>query len=608
MVSTLGSHRLADADLSLLATGELTADVIGRLRAAERSKHTLLVEGLRRYANGHAPADVGEIIARASQVLAQAQARRPEVVADLLTLPHVGFWATTCLSAARVGSADLPSAVRLPSSHDLAHLATFAAVAAVRTGDPFGLTVPVHGGILALPTLGSLRMGVADASGWARIRSAGRGAVVTVETDAGTVDLPIAHDTRSRHGRAEWVPAARIRVQVDGIVLDVVLETADPFLSEMCRAAAVLQRPSRAAWRRCVEGAWRILVRHHRPTAEALAVGLSTLVPLREPAAGRPVTAASGHAWGAIALSLPPDPLSCAEALVHEFQHLVLGAVEDVVPLVRGGDQRLHYAPWRDDPRPLAGLLQGSYAFFGLTGFWRRQRHVGRPADRLRGEAEFARGRREVIDAVRSLTGSPGLTSTGHVLARGMLGCLTTWQREQVSAEAATVTAEMIAEHRLRWRLAYLRPDRNAVDAIARAWLAGLPEPPGEPEPRAALAQTARPLRQGRSQLLWLRLRGRPELDRLLGEEETGIDAADAAFVRGDDAQARRGYLRRAAAGDLDAWVGLLLVRRRAAGLAADAPVPERPELIAAVYERVRALACPAADPGALVEWLAGRR
>ncbi|MBG0564890.1 aKG-HExxH-type peptide beta-hydroxylase [Actinoplanes aureus] len=29
-----------------------------------------------------------------------------------------------------------------------------------------------------------------------------------------------------------------------------------------------------------------------------------------------------------------------------------------------------YYALWRDDPCPLNGLLQGVYAFVGITDFW----------------------------------------------------------------------------------------------------------------------------------------------------------------------------------------------------------------------------------------------
>jgi HEXXH motif-containing protein len=46
---------------------------------------------------------------------------------------------------------------------------------------------------------------------------------------------------------------------------------------------------------------------------------------------------------------------------VHEVQHLKLAALLDIVTLTMPGEHDRYYAPWRDDPRPLSGLLQGTY-------------------------------------------------------------------------------------------------------------------------------------------------------------------------------------------------------------------------------------------------------
>jgi HEXXH motif-containing protein len=477
-------------------------------------------------------------------------------------------------------------------------------------------------GVVALPTLGTLRMDLADAAGWARINSDGRREVLTVSAGSFSVELPMNANRSTRCGPAEWLPAARLRLPLGDVVLDVVLETADPFLGAICPGSAVLSRPSLAAWHRRLQSAWRILVRHHRSTAEALAAGLTTLVPLGESVPGRPVSAASGHAWGAIALSLPPDALSGAETLVHEFRHLVLSAVEDLTPLVSGSDDQRYYAPWRDDPRPLRGLLQGSYAFFGVTGFWRRQRQVGPSADRLRGELEFARGRRDVLDAVHCVAASSNLTETGQVLAHSMLASLAAWQHEPVSAGAQFTAAQASAAHRLRWRLAHLRPDQDVVEVTAQAWLAGLPAPPGTdkppgtpepgrtPSPIAADSPTPTPASSppGRRRSALPRDTSIPgEQLSMAGDQETRIDDAGAAFMH-VAAAARQGYLRRVVAGDSQAWVGLLLVRHQMAGLRPGAPLPERPELMVAVYERVRTLTGTAADPESLVEWFTRQR
>jgi hypothetical protein len=41
---------------------------------------------------------------------------------------------------------------------------------------------------------------------------------------------------------------------------------------------------------------------------------------------------------------------------------------------MRPDDGQRYYAPWRADPRLASGLLQGTYAFLGVSGFWRCQR------------------------------------------------------------------------------------------------------------------------------------------------------------------------------------------------------------------------------------------
>ncbi|MEV7964474.1 HEXXH motif-containing putative peptide modification protein [Sphaerisporangium sp. NPDC088356] len=44
---------------------------------------------------------------------------------------------------------------------------------------------------------------------------------------------------------------------------------------------------------------------------------------------------------------------------------------------------------WRDDPRPIGGVVQGVYAFFGVTAFWRALTHHGKGNTKYRAEFEF---------------------------------------------------------------------------------------------------------------------------------------------------------------------------------------------------------------------------
>ena len=46
-----------------------------------------------------------------------------------------------------------------------------------------------------------------------------------------------------------------------------------------------------------------------------------------------------------------------------------------MIPLMKPCNERV-YAPWRPEPRPVVGLLQGVYAHLGIARFWGAQWHV----------------------------------------------------------------------------------------------------------------------------------------------------------------------------------------------------------------------------------------
>jgi hypothetical protein len=111
----------------------------------------------------------------------------------------------------------------------------------------------------------------------------------------------------------------------------------------------------------------------------------------------------------------PPDSVTLAETLVHEFQHVKLSGLFDLVPLSEFGGDTV-YAPWRCDPRPAAGLLQGVYAHIGIVRFRGTQWHAETdPDDALRAQVQFARWQPTIEAAVDTLR------RTGCLTARGFL-------------------------------------------------------------------------------------------------------------------------------------------------------------------------------------------
>jgi uncharacterized protein len=205
-------------------------------------------------------------------------------------------------------------------------------------------------------------------------------------------------------------------------------------------------------WRATFQDAWALLVRHHWTTADEIGAAIRVLTPLAWSPSGQ-VSASSRETYGCVALSTPPDARTFAVTVAHEVQHAKLAAVLDIVRLVRDDDGSRHYAPWRDDPRPLSGLLQGAYAHLGVAGFWRRQRRHENDGGELHAQEEFARWRAAANMVVDTLAASGRLTPAGKIFVAGMAETLRAWSRETVPMAALMIARRKAERHRSRWRL-----------------------------------------------------------------------------------------------------------------------------------------------------------
>ncbi|SDL65883.1 HEXXH motif-containing protein [Nonomuraea maritima] len=318
------------------------------------------------------------------RTLARLQLSAPRLMTELLLLPQVGCWAVDALRHLHDGQ-----------DPDLAYLSSFTAGAALRAGDR---PLPRPGTVI--PGLGTF-------------------------TDTGLVPVP------SLHARA------------NGLNLSVTLDADDPYLARYGRRGG----SDTSWWQQALEPAWQLLCERHRDAATAIAALFTTLVPLEIPAGGQPASATSGWAYGAIALSPPPDPTAFAESLVHEVWHLLLSTVEDLTELALPDDGRRWYAPWRPDARPLAALLQGCFASFGITAFWRAERGAGGQ----RAGTEFAYRRAITHDALTRAARSGSLTPPGEILVHGLLDRIGPWLEEPVPAAAERRARQLQDEHRTRW-------------------------------------------------------------------------------------------------------------------------------------------------------------
>lgn len=409
-------HHLWRSELAALGAGTESHETIRRLSAGWLSRHQLLLEYLRR----GTPSGTD-----AFELLRAVQQEHGAVVADVLGLPQVGGWLTRQV----IGGPEEASGFG-------GYLAALAATAALRARHPAGLTVPAAGDRVLLPGLGTIRL--PEPAGSARLRVRRTGATIAVGGRTYVIGA-----------RAPLILVPRLRLAAKGHVARFRLDDTDAQLDRYHAPLAGLDAVGRARWSRRLAAAWRLLATEHPAMAATFAIAVRTVVPLRS--AGRPFQGTSGWLPGAVALSLPPDAVTAAEVLVHETHHVVLGAVDDIVPLTRPDAGREEYAPWRDDPRPPSALLQGCYAHAGVARFWRRQRHLGDACGRFHGDVEFARWRVGTLDAIERLLQSGVLTEAGAVFAGALRGRLRGWLDEPVQETAVRRAAGLLAEHRARF-------------------------------------------------------------------------------------------------------------------------------------------------------------
>ncbi|WP_067482594.1 HEXXH motif domain-containing protein [Actinomadura hibisca] len=429
---SLRRHTLSDKLFFELAAGGGGPAAAEFLRAAQYSKHLLLIRGVRDAAAGHPEA---ARTAEAFELLARIQQADGRAVDAVLRHPTVGVWARRTVLALE-GKRTAPAR---PEG-----LTALAAAAAIRAGFPTETEIPAYDGIVRLPSLG--RAVFNTTADRALIRTGPEPATVTLgET---TVALP-ANPHQDAPG---WEGLRRLIAEHQGRRIDLLLDDQDPDRMPGSPVIAHRLSPAEVArWQEHLHAAWEMLVRQHWTIAEETAGTLRTLTPLPAPRGGQ-TSATAPHCFGGIGLSEPPNPHSMAVTFAHEVQHTKLTALLDLERLTNPDDGTRYYAPWRDDPRPAAGLLQGVYAHLGIAGFWRRQRQHESGDQATRAHTSFARWRDAAAGGARTLLESAALTPPGERFVLELTRTLDDWRTEPVPHEAAAQAAAQNAQHRTDWQ------------------------------------------------------------------------------------------------------------------------------------------------------------
>jgi uncharacterized protein len=425
------NHGMSAADFRALAAGFGGAVAVTQLIDAQGTLRRVLMGAV--YQAGSTASTVPEATKMALRaawtVLTAIDTQQPGALDAVLAHPYFRAWAVHCLEQLKTAQLSAATGNRAGTpprlAADFGHLGAIAAVAAIRANADASVTVPVINGAVHLPTLGRLLLGpdqtAEPASGEpdeAAVTVAGDAVTILVggsrwdlATAALLVGEPGTVPVPGNGGSADWQPVRAL--QAAGIC--VALEDTDPYRDcHQWRAAPRLTDAEFARWQRCFKDAWQEIRRDHAAYAPALGAGLRVLMPLSRGPQDRDISATARHAFGAVAVALPADPVTLALLIIHEFQHVKLGAVLDMYDLYDPADSRLFRAPWREDRRPLEGLLQGTYAHLGVTDFWRARQEVTAGAEAEAAGQRFAYWRDHTRDAIETLAGSGSLTPLGE--------------------------------------------------------------------------------------------------------------------------------------------------------------------------------------------------
>ncbi|QNE74980.1 HEXXH motif domain-containing protein [Streptomyces finlayi] len=340
---------------------------------------------------------------------------------SVLLYPLVGPWALRCLRGL-TGAAPGPEL-----RADLAHFGALAVAAAIRAGLSFTTRIVSPGPVLSFPTVGALdvrpgEVGVSADATEVTLRQTGPAEVV-VQLDAGA----------ARSWDPRWRSTRTLPPLLSGAA-PVPMDDLDPYRTagpgpHGLGAAVRVEGPERTGWAQAWAGtAAELRTGGHQRLAEA-AVLLRCLVPLAPPPGSGPSGTSAAHcsgtrreAFGAVLSSRPATSAHFASTLVHELQHTKIAALSAMAPLHHEGPDARYFAPWRPDPRPFDGLLQGAVSHAALADFW-QQCALGaeRTDQRDLAWSEHARRREQVGAVLPVLAGSGALTPEGRVIVNELI-------------------------------------------------------------------------------------------------------------------------------------------------------------------------------------------
>jgi uncharacterized protein len=423
-----------------LAAGFGNAADMAQLTTAQRGLSRQLLAGLFQAVTAASrvlPSQVTADADAAWMLLTKIDQDEPYALDSVLAHPYLRAWAVRCLGQLRELAARGPAAPRAEPgsmlSADPGHLGAVAITAAIRAGMDAVTTAPVTDDAVCLPGLGRLKIAPEDARPAEQSDQRPGRAVIDLARDTVTIQARGSNWVLGRSAilarqpafvpadpagpAAQWQPVRMLTAPG----LSVALEDTDPYRDcHQWPAAPRLTAAEHGQWQHQFREAWQQVRQDYPQYEPAIAASLTVIMPLQPDPDGRDTSAAARDAFGAIGVARPAASATLALLIMHEFQHVKLGAILDQYDLCDPADRRLFDAPWRTDRRPLEGLLQGTYAHLAVTDYWRQRQVTATGAATEEASEQFSRWHAHTRDAIDTLAASGSLTSLGEMFVEQM--------------------------------------------------------------------------------------------------------------------------------------------------------------------------------------------
>lgn len=203
------------------------------------------------------------------------------------------------------------------------------------------------------------------------------------------------------------------------------------------------------------------------------------------------MSASYHEAPGLITMSWTTDQAVLTEAIVHEYHHQKLHALMCVDPLLLGPVHiPVYYSPWRNDPRPLRGLLHAAFTFQAILEFY-NQLLLANVLEQTESVSQrIYKCSRQVAIALDSLSQHTHFSTLGYALFESLKTNLTRQQTLMpiVSEEGKQSVDALLTSHRNEWERQYGSLARNLPLSTSTP-SAALSPGPAVPEQQKQLEQ-----------------------------------------------------------------------------------------------------------------------